>query len=154
VCLLFTAGSGHTMSSSDRNTLYQQGCLRLPKKLQNAAQAAGLGNEQGVYGHIRGLEGAVGNDPESARMETSADDVWEKSKTLTGDDRLYISAVERDIIEPGKLGVTFDDIAALDKAKQLLNEAVVLPLIMPEFFTGLREPVRTRCYDYAQIVVR
>jgi SpoVK/Ycf46/Vps4 family AAA+-type ATPase len=36
--------------------------------------------------------------------------------------------------------VTFADIASLDEAKSLLNEAVTLPLIIPEFFTGIREP--------------
>lgn len=38
------------------------------------------------------------------------------------------------------LGVTFDSIAALDDAKRLVSEAVVLPLLIPEFFTGIREP--------------
>lgn len=33
-------------------------------------------------------------------------------------------------------GVTFDDIAGHERAKQLLHEAVALPLILPEFFTG------------------
>lgn len=36
--------------------------------------------------------------------------------------------------------MSFDDIAALDTAKRLLNEAVVLPLMMPELFTGIRKP--------------
>ena len=36
--------------------------------------------------------------------------------------------------------VTFDDIASLEGAKQLLNEAVTLPLVIPEFFVGIREP--------------
>lgn len=36
------------------------------------------------------------------------------------------------------VGVTFDEIAALEQAKQLLNEAVVLPLVIPEFFVGIR----------------
>ena len=36
--------------------------------------------------------------------------------------------------------VTFDDIASLEDAKALLNEAVTLPLIIPEYFTGIREP--------------
>ncbi len=34
--------------------------------------------------------------------------------------------------------MTFDEIAALEQAKQLLNEAVVLPLVIPEFFVGIR----------------
>ena len=32
------------------------------------------------------------------------------------------------------------DIAELDEAKRLLEEAVVLPLLMPQYFTGLRRP--------------
>jgi katanin p60 ATPase-containing subunit A1 len=111
-----------------------QGCLRIPKKLMGAAEAAGLGNEQGMYGHINGLEGAVVDT-----TKTDISDVWEKSGTITGDDRLYIGMIEREIINRN-LNVTFDDIAALDLGKRLLNEAVVLPLIMPEYFTGIREP--------------
>ena len=35
--------------------------------------------------------------------------------------------------------VHWDDIASLTEAKRLLNEAVVLPMIMPDFFTGIRK---------------
>ncbi len=34
------------------------------------------------------------------------------------------------------------DIAGLDEAKRVLNEALVLPMIMPDFFTGIRRPVK------------
>ena len=37
-------------------------------------------------------------------------------------------------------GVHWDDIAGLSDAKRLLEEAVVLPLWMPGFFTGIRRP--------------
>ena len=57
----------------------------------------------------------------------------------TGDDPHIVAELERDILDR-ELGVTFDDIASLEDAKALLNEAVVLPLIIPEFFTGIREP--------------
>lgn len=36
--------------------------------------------------------------------------------------------------------VHWDDIADLQEAKQLLEEAVVLPMWMPEFFKGIRRP--------------
>lgn len=36
--------------------------------------------------------------------------------------------------------VSFDDIAELSNAKNILKEAVLLPLLMPEFFTGIRRP--------------
>jgi len=47
--------------------------------------------------------------------------------------------VIRDVVQRD-LGVSFDDIAALSDAKRLLSEAVILPLMVPEFFTGIREP--------------
>lgn len=54
-------------------------------------------------------------------------------------DRSAVDMVMSDIVQRD-MGVTFDDIAALSTAKRLLNEAVVLPLMMPELFTGIREP--------------
>ncbi|KAH8045680.1 microtubule-severing ATPase [Aureococcus anophagefferens] len=47
--------------------------------------------------------------------------------------------IERDIVEAG-VSVTWDEIAELKEAKQLLQEAVVLPLWMPDFFRGIRRP--------------
>ena len=46
---------------------------------------------------------------------------------------------ERDIVERGT-SVTWDQIADLKDAKQLLQEAVVLPLWMPDYFKGIRRP--------------
>lgn len=57
----------------------------------------------------------------------------------TRHDKNVVDTVMRDVIQRD-LGVTFDDIAAVPVAKRLLHEAVILPLIMPEFFTGIREP--------------
>jgi len=50
-----------------------------------------------------------------------------------------IEGIERDIVE-GKVNVTWDSIAGLGEAKQLLQEAVVLPLWMPDLFKGIRRP--------------
>lgn len=38
------------------------------------------------------------------------------------------------------LHVVRSDIADLTEAKKLLEEAVVLPILMPEYFTGIRRP--------------
>eukprot|EP00854_Cymbomonas_tetramitiformis_P021348 gene21348-25654_t len=56
-----------------------------------------------------------------------------------GDDRHLVQTIEQDVLDRD-MGITFEDIASLDEAKALLNEAVTLPLIIPEFFTGIREP--------------
>ena len=47
--------------------------------------------------------------------------------------------VQRDLVDRSP-GVHWDDIAGLSTAKRLLEEAVVLPLLMPDFFRGIRRP--------------
>ena len=54
-------------------------------------------------------------------------------------DKGVVDMVMREVVQRD-LGVSFDDIAALPRAKRLLNEAIVLPMLMPEFFTGIRTP--------------
>jgi len=49
------------------------------------------------------------------------------------------AVIERDIVVQD-LKVRFDDIGGLANAKRAINEAVVLPLLLPEFFTGIRKP--------------
>lgn len=50
-----------------------------------------------------------------------------------------IESVERDIVEHS-VEVSWDTIAELKVPKQLLHEAVVLPLWIPDFFQGIRRP--------------
>lgn len=76
----------------------------------------------------KGIPG--GSDP---RFASSASILLERY------DKAIVQLIMYDIVQRD-LGVTFDDIAALTDAKRLLNEAIVLPLLMPEFFTGIREP--------------
>ena len=56
-----------------------------------------------------------------------------------GPDTDLISTLERDVVEKNP-NVNFDDIADLDEAKRLLQEAVLLPILMPDFFKGIRRP--------------
>jgi len=50
-----------------------------------------------------------------------------------------VAVLERDIMDASP-HVKWDDIAGLKEAKRLLEEAVVLPLWMPDFFQGIRRP--------------
>jgi hypothetical protein len=77
-----------------------------------------------------------GSTPE-ARMMRCASILRERH------DRSAVDLVMSDIVQRD-MGVKFDDIAALSTAKRLLNEAVVLPLMMPELFTGIREPWKVK----------
>ena len=56
-----------------------------------------------------------------------------------GPDTELIEMVEREVVDMNP-NVSFDDIAELETAKRALTEAVVLPLLMPDFFVGLRRP--------------
>lgn len=56
-----------------------------------------------------------------------------------GPDKELIETLEREVIDRNP-NVSFNDIADLQKAKDLLNEAALLPLVMPEYFKGIRRP--------------
>uniref|UniRef100_A0A915K951 microtubule-severing ATPase n=1 Tax=Romanomermis culicivorax TaxID=13658 RepID=A0A915K951_ROMCU len=62
-------------------------------------------------------------------------------KKLKGIDTKLANFILDQVLET-RCTVRFDDIAGLDNAKQALTEAVVLPLLKPELFTGLRSPVQ------------
>jgi SpoVK/Ycf46/Vps4 family AAA+-type ATPase len=54
-------------------------------------------------------------------------------------DKTIAESILQDIVQPD-LNIQFDDIASLNDAKRILYEAIILPSMMPEFFTGIREP--------------
>lgn len=52
--------------------------------------------------------------------------------------------MEKEVIDRSP-NVSFDDIADLDDTKKLLKEAVLLPILMPEYFKGIRRPWKGVC---------
>lgn len=50
-----------------------------------------------------------------------------------------VDMLERDILQKNP-NIRWDDIADLHEAKRLLEEAVVLPMWMPDYFKGIRRP--------------
>ena len=56
-----------------------------------------------------------------------------------GPDTDLIEMIEKEVVENNPC-VKFEDIAELDQAKRTLQEAVLLPLLMPDFFRGIRRP--------------
>lgn len=65
----------------------------------------------------------------------------EKKFDTSGIDGDLIEMLERDIVQKDP-NTHWDDIADLHEAKRLLEEAVVLPMWMPDFFKGIRRPWR------------
>ncbi|RAL41314.1 hypothetical protein DM860_010108 [Cuscuta australis] len=78
----------------------------------------------------------------SAKVESpngEGEDGKAKKVEYEGPDPDLAAMLERDVLETSP-GVRWDDVAGLSEAKRLLEEAVVLPLWMPEYFQGIRRP--------------
>ena len=58
-----------------------------------------------------------------------------------GPDSDLIQMIERDCVE-SQVAVAWDDIAGLESVKELLQEAVTLPMLIPNYFRGIRRPWR------------
>ncbi|XP_045482266.1 katanin p60 ATPase-containing subunit A-like 1 [Harmonia axyridis] len=78
-------------------------------------------------------------DQEPVVKTEKTDEPEEKKFECHGMDRELADTLERDIVQKNP-NIKWDDIADLHEAKRLLEEAVVLPMLMPEFFTGIRRP--------------
>jgi katanin p60 ATPase-containing subunit A1 len=78
-------------------------------------------------------------DRDYCEANSSADD--QKRFEVPGLDGELVDMLERDILQKNP-NVHWTDIADLDEAKRLLEEAVVLPMWMPDFFKGIRRPWR------------
>lgn len=83
----------------------------------------------------------VGNPKDPNFGGPGNDQAAEKKFESPGMNKDLIEALERDIVQRNP-NVKWDDIAGCADAKKLLKEAVVLPMIMPEFFRGIRRPYR------------
>ncbi|CAF2627880.1 unnamed protein product [Rotaria sp. Silwood2] len=63
----------------------------------------------------------------------------EKKYQPTNAEKDLVEGLERDIVQKDP-NVRWSDVAGCIAAKKLLQEAVVLPLYMPDFFRGIRRP--------------
>eukprot|EP00794_Sanderia_malayensis_P000192 gene192-806_t len=86
-----------------------------------------------------GAKAKVDSGRKNKRDEKPVNEGDEKKFDPTGYDKDLVESLERDIVQKNP-NVHWEDIADLHEAKKLLQEAVVLPLWMPEFFTGIRRP--------------
>jgi hypothetical protein len=93
-------------------------------------------NNQPVRAHRK-----ASNGPPGSAQAGNVQNEGEKKFESAGVNRDLVEALERDIVQRNP-NVKWDDIAGCEDAKKLLKEAVVLPMIMPEFFRGIRRPYR------------
>ncbi|THD23495.1 Katanin p60 ATPase-containing subunit A1, partial [Fasciola hepatica] len=90
----------------------------------------------------RGVAGAASSNRRSKAATSQSGDAPnpdEEKFDPTGYDKDLVEMLERDIVQRNP-NVRWDDIAELDDAKRLLKEAVVLPMVLPNFFKGIRRP--------------
>lgn len=85
----------------------------------------------GANGKAAGPKGMKKNGERMKYSELAKEEGWT--------DLELIEQIESNIME-GKTNVTWESIAGLGEAKHLLEEAVVLPLWMPDYFKGIRRP--------------
>lgn len=62
-----------------------------------------------------------------------------KQKVFVGYESSLIEVIEKDILQK-YTKIQWNDIAGLSDAKNILQECLVLPIIMPDFFKGIRRP--------------
>ncbi|XP_062572850.1 titin homolog [Saccostrea cucullata] len=107
-----------------------------PSRNRQAPSRPGYGDRRGPSqpsGRGRGGPGQKDNKKKQ--------DDGEKKFDPTGYDKDLVENLERDIVQKNP-NVSWDSIADLVEAKALLKEAVVLPLVIPDFFKGIRRPWR------------
>ncbi|XP_016441171.1 katanin p60 ATPase-containing subunit A1-like isoform X1 [Nicotiana tabacum] len=86
------------------------------------------------------LPGQVNNYRNTVQQVNAVAGVKPKGE-YNGPDPQLAARLEKEILDTNP-GVRWDDVAGLNEAKRLLQEAVVLPLWMPEYFQGIRRPWR------------
>jgi hypothetical protein len=112
----------------------------LKRKFQPPMKVTGGGNNSGQNSgnggpktsnsanrHANGGGGSGGNANEDEELP----------EELRGLDKELIEKINNEIVDTGEQ-VTFDDIAGLKHAKETVNELVIMPMIRPDLFTGLR----------------
>ena len=80
-------------------------------------------------------------EKEKKEAKTYAEHVYPDG---VGPDSDLINMIEKDVLIKNP-EVNFEDIADLDETKKLLQEAVLLPILMPDYFRGIRRPWKGIC---------
>ncbi|KAK9229237.1 hypothetical protein WN944_022196 [Citrus x changshan-huyou] len=129
------------MRKSPQDGAWARGATNRTGTSSRGGKAAGpsRGNT-GVRASTTGKKGTgSGKSGKADSANGDSEDGKSKKKEYEGPDPDLAAMLERDVLETSP-GVRWDDVAGLTEAKRLLEEAVVLPLWMPEYFQGIRRP--------------
>ncbi|KAG4183055.1 Katanin p60 ATPase-containing subunit [Gossypium arboreum] len=128
------------MRKSPQDGISGRGNTRTAATGRGAKAGASSRTNTGVRGSTTGKKGTGSGKPSKGDSANGdAEDGKSKRSQYEGPDPDLAEMLERDVLETTP-GVRWDDVAGLTEAKRLLEEAVVLPLWMPEYFQGIRRP--------------
>ncbi|XP_041983159.1 katanin p60 ATPase-containing subunit A-like 1 isoform X2 [Aricia agestis] len=120
-----TAAASHRKTSDVRN----------PRTQNNKTQSAKTKDTSNKENNTKDKQDRDNNnDTDDEKKEEERR--FEPPSAADGD---LVDMLERDIVQKNP-NIRWDDIADLAEAKRLLEEAVVLPMWMPDFFKGIRRP--------------
>ncbi|XP_024924715.1 katanin p60 ATPase-containing subunit A1 [Ziziphus jujuba] len=134
------AGQVGMRKSSQDGAWARGGSTRTSTTARGAKTGGSSRVNSGVRASTTGKKGSgSGKSSKSDSANGDAEDGKSKRSQYEGPDPDLAAMLERDVLETSP-GVRWDDVAGLTEAKRLLEEAVVLPLWMPEYFQGIRRP--------------
>ncbi|CAF3082575.1 unnamed protein product [Rotaria socialis] len=120
-----------------------QGLIRADNPVQVKVHAIPTKAQQSTTPRQIAPQAPTGRERQSSKPEHNEATAQTKSALLRlpNVDKQLISYILDEVIET-KPNVKFTDIDGQEGAKRALEEAVILPVLRPEMFTGLRAPVR------------
>ncbi|XAR50604.1 Microtubule-severing ATPase [Bertholletia excelsa] len=131
------AGQGG-MKKSPQDGNWGRGSTRATTTGRGSKAGGSSRANTGVRASAAGKKG-TGSGKSGKAENGDAEDGKSKRVQYEGPDPDLAAMLERDVLDSTP-GVRWDDVAGLAEAKRLLEEAVVLPLWMPEYFQGIRRP--------------
>ncbi|KAL6996531.1 Katanin p60 ATPase-containing subunit A1 [Sarracenia purpurea var. burkii] len=128
------------MRKSPQDGTWARGSTRSGTTGRGAKAGNSSRSNTGVRASTAGKKGTgSGKSGKGDSVNGDAEDGKSKREQYEGPDPDLAAMLERDVLDSTP-GVRWDDVAGLTEAKRLLEEAVVLPLWMPEYFQGIRRP--------------
>lgn len=113
--------------------------VRNPRIAANKAHSAKTKDTSSNKEHSSGKEKQDRDNNNGDTDDEKHKDEERKFEPPSAADGDLVDMLERDIVQKNP-NIRWDDIADLTEAKRLLEEAVVLPMWMPDFFKGIRRP--------------
>lgn len=140
------SSAARVVSSSEAQQSRREKSAASPKKSREVAEEKAATSVGGRLEDAGKAKEGISSSSASSTVEKTKKTSDSSSSSSSAGKRpdelgLFPAIIERDIIDKG-VNTHWSDIVGLTVAKQLLQEAVILPLLHPEFFTGIRRPWR------------